>query len=183
MATISMLYELPVTITSRSIPCLNHAVLTDRCSSPDIGYVALKLCEALTPDVLTGESLEHYSYLCGSPNFYESLQQAKKFGEARVAVQEIYSIKCDLSFEEDIEESMFWEPLPLVTLLTLHTSIEGQKAEGALRDFISRVGEPYFVAKGSDYKIADRILAERGLKTKRKVAGLLAGKHVVPSFI
>ncbi len=178
-----MLYELPVTITARSIPCLSHAVLTDRCFSPDFGYVNNKLREALTPDILRGESLEHYSYLCGQPNFYESLQHAKNFGEARVAVQQIYSIKCDLNLEEEIETGDILTPSPYTTFLTLHASIEGQKAEEALRYFISKVGEPYFVAKGSDYKIVDQALADRGLKTKRKIAGCLAGKHVVPAFM
>lgn len=183
MAFISMMYELPVTITAGSMPCLSHAIFTGRCSMPGYGYVDYRIRQALTSEILTGESLEHYLYLNGMPNFYESLLHAKKFSEARVTVQEKHSVKCNLNLEEEIEMNNPISSLPFAEVFSLRVSIEGQKAGEALQDFISKVGEPYFVANGSDYKLVDQILAKQGLKTKRKLLGCLGGKQVVPVFI
>jgi len=185
MATISMLYELPVTITAAPMPCLSHAIFTDKSALESDDYYNDALQDALSADSGFAGASEAYSALCGRPNIDEALQLAGLYRETKNQVSGKYGVLCKISLEGKLDTDSRRDFKTISERLPVKVFLAGseQAVKRSFKEFIDAVGDPYFVTRGSDYQVADMVLGNYGLKTKRKILGCLGGKHVVPAFI
>ncbi len=158
---------------------------TDRSPLGSDDYYNTALRDAFSIGSGLSDASEEYSEWCGRPSIHQALQLAAVYKKTGDQVQERYGIDCKISLEGELNTTQEHSFASILQKLPVKVQLRGveQKVEQSFKAFIEAIGDPYFIARGSDYELADRILGTYGLKTKRKVYGILAGKLVVPVFM